>query len=886
MLPSLPRLLVVWTLLLSALSPAVAAPAPSAGGKGIEPAVQRALERTLRAFVKELLAGKNEEGESFRRGSFSRHFRDSGDGSYQVFVHVDTADKEKLLTERRLLTLAKAESAKDAWSITAQSVVDRYEGLRRSIPGDEEFRSFRSASIDLEGMSIRSGPGSLYTDSRDGRLFRIVLSGSDLSYTYEPPLEEHRALHRMLLDSRASSLLIKPERVTIGCSPDECERVMAESFPGLEQATAGDLEPSLRRAYDEYVKEIEDSRKQNRFSGFSLPYEPGDRYLFLSVKKQGSDQFLGLEYDNREPREVRFWVSGMGNVFIYHSAETIARQIDPSELERLPDYWARSYEVESLVGTVEMGFGDGEFFTGDLTFGLKARRRLKEVRFSIATLSPTGSADREIKNPRMTVNSITGGDGEEQTWVRTGNASGLVILPTEVNDGDAFTLSIQFESSDSIYKFTPSYSYVSRGGWLPFVRFGDMIDEFDLTVKVPSRYKVLGIGRKLVDRVEGKERITRWLGESPVEFPTVIFGQYKEAASSVKATRLDGSEIPVTMHVDTVAMGTWEIAPKALKAMADQAANALNLYREVFGVDYPYARLDLVNDPLSGLYGQAPSSLVYLGSASLWSKGLLGTLSGASATRFVHSLVAHEVAHQWWGSVVSNANSRNYWFVESLAEYASSLYVGAVDGTKGYLDHVAEWRREILESDLMVSVQDAPEMWTGERGGYRAALYAKGPYFFHILRSTWGEERFFAFLKNLAQELRGREIVTRDIQAVAEKSFQSPMETLFDQWIRGVGIPEYSFTYGVQPLKDGGYMIDGTIEQKVVVGYDRSLLEGRYFDAVVPVTVLGRKSGYKKTLIVSGPSTPFQFKVPEEPQKILLNRNGEVLALDVKDHPL
>ena len=46
--------------------------------------------------------------------------------------------------------------------------------------------------------------------------------------------------------------------------------------------------------------------------------------------------------------------------------------------------------------------------------------------------------------------------------------------------------------------------------------------------------------------------------------------------------------------------------------------------------------------------------------------------------KFLKSVVAHEVGHQWWGSRVSNANDRNYWFVESLAEYSSALCLEAV----------------------------------------------------------------------------------------------------------------------------------------------------------------------------------------------------------------
>ncbi len=878
------RFAVVLATLLIAASPAISrtdARDEAAGDKSIDPAVRRTLESTLQDRVKDLLKEKDENGASFKRGAWSGNFRPQADGSYQVIFHMDTAGKERLRTERMLLTLKPSGGGRDAWVIASEEVQDAYEGLTRSIPGDEAMSSFDSFSMALEGLSLSATRGTLYTDSRNGRVFLISLAAADLAFAYEPPLSRHKALYEKLERDHASRVAFKAERASIYCSPDDCDRILATHFGALRPATLDDLDPVLRKSWEDYVEEIMGARKENAFSGFQLPYEPGDRYVSASVKKQGTDQFLGLEYDNREAREVSYWISGMGFIYRYHSEETRASLFSPVDLERRHDYESRAYEIESLSGRVELGFGDGELLKGDVAFGLIARRPLERVRFDIAQLTATGSADREIKNPRLTIHSITDGTGEELTWVRTGPASGLVILREPAAEGQPFTLRMQFESRDTIYKFTPSYSYVSRGGWLPFVRFGDMIRDFDLTVSVPARFKTLGIGRKVSETTEDGARITRWIGESPVEFPTIIYGIYLEAPSKVVAKRLDGTEIPVTMHVDRDAMGSWGIAPKALTAVADEAANALNLYREVFGVDYPYARLDLVNDPLGALYGQAPSSIVYLGSAGLWSEGVLGSIGGADWTKFAHSLVAHEVGHQWWGSVVANANDRSYWFVESLAEYASSIYVGAVDGMKGYLDHVEEWRREVLGADLHVSVQDATEMWGGDRGGYRAAVYAKGPYFFHIMRSTWGDEKFFAFLKRLATELKGREIVTRDIQAVAEASFGIPLESFFEQWIRGVGIPEYTLAYSARSAEGGAWIIDGTIEQRIVVGDSRHPLEGQYFDAVVPLTVLGKKSGYKKTLVVRGSKTEFTMTVPEEPQEVIFNRNGEALAHDI-----
>jgi len=341
------------------------------------------------------------------------------------------------------------------------------------------------------------------------------------------------------------------------------------------------------------------------------------------------------------------------------------------------------------------------------------------------------------------------------------------------------------------------------------------------------------------------------------------------------------------VHFDKDSMGDWGIAPKALKKFADDAAHALNLYREIFDVDYPFGKLDLVNDPLGAFYGQAPSSLIYLGSAGFISKGVTaGALGlGSDISKFVDSLVAHEVAHQWWGSLVANSNFRNYWFVESLAEYSSALFVENVYGKKGYAEHVEAWRKEILDNDMRSSVQDGYTVWAGGLGSYRAALYSKGPYAFHIMRTTWGDEKFFLFLKAMAKELAGKEIVTRDIQAVAEKSFGTKLDWFFDQWIRGVGLPEFTFDYTVHQAEDGSQVVEGVIEQRVLVkpgSSTKEVLEGQVFKGVVPITVIG-KSGkeYRKRLVIEAARTPFKFNLPEKPKEITFNKYGEALSYDV-----
>ena len=108
------------------------------------------------------------------------------------------------------------------------------------------------------------------------------------------------------------------------------------------------------------------------------------------------------------------------------------------------------------------------------------------------------------------------------------------------------------------------------------------------------------------------------------------------------------------------------------------------------------------------------------------------------------------------------------------------------------------------------------------------------------------------------------------------------MSWFFDQWLRGVGMPEYTFTYGVRQTEDGMYLVEGTVDQRILVGDERHEVPGQAFVAVVPVTV-EVKGGqtFQKKVVLEGPSTRFAFKVPDKPKSVELNKYGEALAWDV-----
>jgi hypothetical protein len=892
----------LFTSVLGCLLVVSTASSAAGGDPQIPEAVSQGITEIMQKRVSDLAKEKDAGGHAYKRGVYSKSFQRVDDSTYTVGMHVATAGPQQMKVERLMLTLTKG--ADGTWSITKEDVKDTYDKMWRTTVPEAPFYSFDSVAFEREGLKVTGGAGTLYKVQLSGSDVSYVASAANLAFEYAPPADvpgHMRVLHGVILKKFPDDFTFPIQEVSLSCSPQACKDLESALFRNLRPVAKAAALPHSKKSFDERNKEVEKNRTENYFSGFRT-LSPPDRYVYTVAveRREGRDTWAALTYDSYEPWEISFATSEYGPVFGYYSEETRKSGKTPYELEQREDADARYYETESLTGTVELALQDAGRMAGDITVAVNVKRDMQEVPFFIARFTQ-GGEKKDVKDPRMFVNSVQDGDGNELTWVRTSPFSGFVVLPKPVPKGTKLKLRMQLEVQDSIYKLNNSYFAMSRGGWLPFVRFGDMIHQFELTVKVPSKYTVLGIGRKTSESKADGVTTTTWLGESPVNFPTVIFGDYltDTPRKDLIAKRLDGSKIDVNIYVDkesTHALdsgaaadsGARDIRGSQLQAKADEAANALNLFSNIFGVDYPFHKLDLVNDPLGFLYGQSPSSIIYLGFAVFRSEAAFG--HDASLSRFLKEVVPHEVGHQWWGAVVVNANSRNYWFVESLAEYSSALFVEAINSDpkkpdkarKAYLAKVADWRRNILESGMIGSVQNASALWSGNGfQSYQAAVYNQGPYAFHILRETFGDAKFFPFLKKLAQELKGKEIVTRDMQRVSEESFGIKMDWFWDQWIRGVGLPQFTFSYTARKTEDGNYLVEGKIRQRVVAGPDKTVLPGVFYNAMAKVVAIGSKGEYPKVVPIQGEETTFRFKVAEEPLDVVFNKNGEILAHDI-----
>jgi aminopeptidase N len=153
-------------------------------------------------------------------------------------------------------------------------------------------------------------------------------------------------------------------------------------------------------------------------------------------------------------------------------------------------------------------------------------------------------------------------------------------------------------------------------------------------------------------------------------------------------------------------------------------------------------------------------------------------------------VVSHELAHQWWGDLVTCGTWPDIWLNESFATYSEAIwreYLGGVNALKSYmlgLQHfyLGSWRGAVYDP---------------QGQGFNLfddIVYSKGAWVLHTLRGVLGDSVFFRTLRAYRQKFAGGNAVTDEFRAVADSVSGTSLAWFFNEWIYGPGWPNYSFS--------------------------------------------------------------------------------------------
>jgi len=362
----------------------------------------------------------------------------------------------------------------------------------------------------------------------------------------------------------------------------------------------------------------------------------------------------------------------------------------------------------------------------------------------------------------------------------------LVLLPTPLAAGEEATVTVT--ASGGFLKNFSGDNYLVLGNmdYLPKLEIYATAASFHSVVKVSDPFVAVSCGRTIRRWTEDDLNCVESREELPIAFPFVIVGKFV-----VNEKQEEGYDIRVYSYASAKERGARNLIRNGL-AILDFYSNGME--------PFPYGELEVIEIPYyRHFFWQAPSGLVEITSEGLsptsGDSSDLNTIIKRYASKGQNSRYAHEIAHQWFGNLVSWGTPYDNWLSESFAEYLSYLFMseGAKEKAKAKVQ-LGEWETDVKECSEFASIYGATALHgdSRHRQCYTQLLYGKGPYVLHALRQDMGDAAFkklLYFLTVQAAKKPGMKVVTEDLIQFVNALTKKDYRPWFDKYVYGTEVP-------------------------------------------------------------------------------------------------
>jgi hypothetical protein len=406
------------------------------------------------------------------------------------------------------------------------------------------------------------------------------------------------------------------------------------------------------------------------------------------------------------------------------------------------------------------------------------------------SLSMTSGVSKEYKlwddrSHPIAVRKITGPKGEAVPFSHKFDAV-ILQLPTPTKKGQPFVLTFESEGAFLKNYYGDSYMVLGNWDWYPTLDFYAQASRFHTVVKVKAPWVPIACGKLVKEWKEGDLNCLESDEKEPMSFPFVIVGEF-----SHEEFRKDPYLLRLHSYVQAKSGG---VSTK----LANNGLAALDFYSNGM-VPFPYNELDVVEIPYyrHGFW-QAPAGIVEITSEGVrgaWGAGSdeeTDTLIARYAILGVNARFAHEIAHQWWGNLVSWASDLDSWLSESWAEYTSHLYMLKFDKKKAK-EQFTGWINNTKEIKGRGTVVNGALLDFDEAGMISTYLiYDKGPLVLHALRQEMGDQAFFTLYKKFPEACQKMKMkaTTEDLIQFVNAITKKDYRPFFEKYIYGTEVPE------------------------------------------------------------------------------------------------
>jgi aminopeptidase N len=284
---------------------------------------------------------------------------------------------------------------------------------------------------------------------------------------------------------------------------------------------------------------------------------------------------------------------------------------------------------------------------------------------------------------------------------------------------------------------------------------------------VPDGFVAASNGRLLGTTPNGDGTTTwHWRESNPITTYLMCITASRFTISTLPYVRADADTIPLQYYVwaeDSVQCASY------LPTVEEMVATLSRLFRP-----YPFDK-----------YGMTAVTPFAFGGME---HQTLTTMHRALATD--RTVVIHELAHQWFGNLVTCAAWPHIWLNESFATYSEALWEEQAEGPPDLQDYMTGNLERFYAGSWQGAIYD-PE---GQGFNlFSQSVYSKGAWVLHTLRGVVGDSLFFRILRTYLAAYAGSSVTTEDFQAIVESVAGTGMDWFFDPWVYGPGWPVYEF---------------------------------------------------------------------------------------------
>ncbi|MGB3511509.1 MAG: M1 family metallopeptidase [Microcoleaceae cyanobacterium] len=537
---------------------------------------------------------------------------------------------------------------------------------------------------------------------------------------------------------------------------------------------------------------------------------------------------------------------------------------------------ARPHYNPDRPGQVEHIFLDLELDIPNRSFHGTCIIRLNPVRSGIDKLT-LDAVDLEINSVKV--------DDTEQTFDYDGEQLHIYLQPaTKVEQ--VIKVAIAYTAKNpqrGIYFITPDKHYPDKPTqvwtqgededsrfWFPCFDYPGQLSTSEIRVKVPKKFIAISNGELIETEESGDEKIYHWMQRQihPTYLMTLAVGKFAEIREEWKG-------IPVTYYVEK------KRQDDARRTMG-KTPQMIEFFSQEFGYKYPYPKYAqvCVDDFIFG--GMENTSTTLLTDRCLLDE------RAAIDNRNSESLVAHELAHQWFGDLVVIKHWSHAWIKEGMASYTEVLWTAKEYGQEDAAYYLLKEARSYITEDktryrrpIVTNIyREAIEL-------YDRHLYEKGACVYHMIKTELGDELFTKAIQTFVKNNAHKTVETIDLLRAIEQATGRNLLFLFDQYVFRGGHPDYQVKYAW----DGDSKLAKiTVTQTQVKNNKDENSSKELFDLKIPIA-FGYVKDEKPELItftvrIHEQAQTFYFPLQEKPKFISFDAGNNYLKTVKLEYPL